>query len=246
MNSSKIAVIVSFFDSRPQNDLFELVKSLGRFNCLKFLVVNSDKVLEQRSIPGGPTLKGWSVFVRPNHGMNIAAWSSMIPLLEQAEAALFLQDECQIISDDFLEAYMHELSKPDVGMTGESLNPKWNRRWEEVAQSALNYSISDVASGQVMTRVDFYKKSLSRWGIAHGNDASHLRALTWGFPVRVLSKLKAFPQGGSKEECIAAEIAVSKQVEQLGYRVTQVHEQPFNYIQHREWRTDGLSKRGSG
>ena len=243
--NSRFAVVVSFYDARPQGDLFRLVTVINRFNCKKFLVVNSDKATQMQKASAGANLVGWSVFLRPNQGMNIGAWSSTIPWLQDVDFILFLQDECMIISNDFLEAYAHELSKPNVGMTGESLNPKWNKSWEDVAQSTLNYPLSVEPSGSIITRVDFYKKCLSHWEIEHGKYASHLRALTWGFPSKVLSELESFPVGTSKEQCIAAEIAVSKKVEQLGYQVTQVHEQQFNYIQHREWRSDGLSKQAS-
>ena len=57
-----------------------------------------------------------------------------------------------------------------------------------------------------------------------------------------MEKISPFPIGNTKEECIASEIAVSKKVEQLGLKVTQINERPFKYISHIEWKLDGSSK----
>jgi len=68
--------------------------------------------------------------------------------------------------------------------------------------------------------------------------------LVWAFRRDTLQRIKAFPIGRTKEECIAAEIATSKWVEQHGGRIAQVGPLPFQYIQHKEWRVDGSHKQG--
>ena len=83
---------------------------------------------------------------------------------------------------------------------------------------------------------------MKKWGIKPGLTGLHLRSLVWGFKREVLEELFPFPIGKTKEECIASEIAVSKKVEQLGLKVTQIHKKPFKYISHVEWKLDGSSK----
>jgi len=239
VSSARSAVVVSFFDERPRTHLDALVKRLSGIDCSRFLVVNSNRQREQKVFADS----GWTVIVRPNLGMNIGAWSAAIPYLYEHEMAVFLQDECQVVSDDFFEAYARALAKTKVGMVGESINPKWLGRWNDISASPLNYRIQVGEHGASMARVDFYLGCMESWGIAAGNSGRHLRALIWAFRGDVLKQLKHFPLGGHKEECIAAEIAVSKHVEQLDLLVEQVDPIPFRYIQHAEWRSDGLAKR---
>ena len=83
---------------------------------------------------------------------------------------------------------------------------------------------------------------MKKWGIAHGKSGLHLRSLIWGFKREILEKIFPFPIGKNKEECIASEIAVSKKVEQLGFKVTQIDENPFRNIAHIEWDLKGHNK----
>jgi hypothetical protein len=66
--------------------------------------------------------------------------------------------------------------------------------------------------------------------------------LIWGFSALTLNAMNGFRVGRNKEECIAAEIAASKAVQEHGKQIAQVTELAFGYIQHKEWNTDGSHK----
>jgi len=83
---------------------------------------------------------------------------------------------------------------------------------------------------------------MKKWKIDPGTNGRHLRSLVWAFNRGALALIKGFPTGLHKEECIAAEIAVSKNIEQHGLLVTQVAERPFTFIHHVEWQKDGYKK----
>ena len=127
-------------------------------------------------------------------------------------------------------------------MTGESINYKWANKWEDIVSSDLNYIVGYNALKKPIYRVQYYLSLMKKWGIKPGLTGKHLRSLVWGLKKEVLEKISPFPIGKTKEECIASEIAISKKVEQLGLKVTQINKTPFKYISHLEWKLDGSSK----
>jgi hypothetical protein len=176
--------------------------------------------------------------------MNIGGWNEAFQQRPDFERYIFLQDECRIVANDFLSAYVDRLKDPEIDMLGENLNPQWNRPWAEIASSGLNYPVHITPGSPAIMRTAFYLACLHNWGISPGTNGAHLRALVWAFRRDTLQRIKAFPIGRTKEECIAAEIATSKWVEQHGGRIAQVGPLPFQYIQHKEWRVDGSHKQG--
>jgi hypothetical protein len=189
-------------------------------------------------------LQGMDVpsLVRENTGMNIGGWNEAYQQQPDFDSYIFLQDECVIRNPDFLLAYQERLSEPGIGMIGESLNPQWDRSWSDLSSSPLNYPVQITPTAPPMLRTAFYLACLQNWGISPGHTGSHLRALAWGLPATMLTAIHGFQSGRNKEECIAAEIAASKSVEQQGAQVVQVNEAPFKFIQHKEWKSDGSGK----
>jgi hypothetical protein len=236
---NKTLIVVSHYDLRPKLNLQALIGSLisNRYDVV--VVVNND---ELNSIQRDLFCPGVVRINRPNHGMNIGAWDCAFREFPDYENYIFLQDECVIKDFLFIDAYLARLSDAKIGMIGESINFKWNMEWNLISKSALNYDVGVNNFGNKVARVEYYLYMMKKWGVEPGITGRHARALIWAIKGEVLLKIKGFPIGSCKEECIAAEIAVSKSVEQLGLRVEQVDTDPFKYIQHSEWRKDGYSK----
>jgi hypothetical protein len=232
-------IVVSHYDLRPKLILRELVNSLIGGKCDIVVVINND---DANSIQHGIFCPDVMCIKRPNHGMNIGAWDCAFHEFPDYENYVFLQDECVIENFSFIDAYLARLSNMEIGMIGESINFKWNMAWDLISKSNLNYDVGVNSLGNKIARVEFYLYMMKKWGIDPGVTGRHLRALVWALRGEILLKLKGFPIGSWKEECIAAEIAVSKSVEQLGLRVEQVDASSFKYIQHSEWKRDGSSK----
>ena len=235
----KTLIVISHYDLRPKIILQELVNSLSGCECDIVVVVNNDDLNSLRYDIFCP---GVTCINRPNSGMNIGAWGCAFHEFPGYEYYIFLQDECIVKDYLFIDAYLSRLSDASVGMIGESINSKWDMDWNSISRSMLNYNVGMDNFGNKVTRVEFYLYMIKKWGVEPGLTGRHLRALIWALRGEVLSKIKNFPVGAWKEECIAAEIAVSKSIEQLGLRVEQVDADPFKYIQHSEWRSDGYSK----
>lgn len=238
MRQQKTLVTISHYNQRSKHNLNSLLLSLKSHKFNLYLVINDDNCAKEKK----KVFQNTKTLIRPNIGMNIGSWNSSYLNNRNFDFYIFVQDECKILNFDFVKNYVSELSKNDVGITGESINYKWANKWENIANSSLNYIVGYNALKRPVYRVQYYLSLMKKWGIEPGLTGLHLRSLVWGFKREVLEKLFPFPLGNTKEECIASEIAVSKKVEQLGLKVTQVHEKPFKYISHFEWKLDGSSK----
>ena len=238
MSKSKLLITISHYNKRDKINLINLINSLTNEKCDLFIVINDDncKVEQLGYFYNVQTL------TRPNTGMNIGSWNAAYLNNKDYDFYLFLQDECKILEKSFIACYINELSKKEVGMTGESINNKWDNKWNFLANSRINYLVGYDIHKKPVYRVQYYFSLLKTWLIEPGENGRHLRSLIWGFKNETLNKISSFPIGKTKEECIVSEIAVSKKVEQIGLKVTQVHKKPFKYISHIEWKLDGTSK----
>lgn len=234
-----ILTVVSYYAARTDRHLKALLGNLSDVAEQVLLVQNIDGRTETSLDEVSARFRVLSV---PNRGMNIGAWNAAFRALPDYDHYVFLQDECALVDREYQDRYIAKLSTKGSGMTGESINPKWNAPWSHIIASPLNYKITDPIYGSIVDRVSFYLNCLNRWGIDPGPKATHLRALAWGFTNECLRMIDGFPVGGSKEECIAAEIAVSRNAVARGFGVSQVGVMPFECFSHAEWRHDGWSK----
>ena len=232
-------IVVSFYDKRDDDELNELLRLLQPYNEQILVVVNTDDLIFQPCVPSNIRS-----LPNANIGMNIGAWDRAFKEYPDQDVYIFLQDECFLKRDGFLNFIVNRFhSEPLLGMVGESLNYKWAMPWDQLRQSPLNSNAPEhLAHGNVVGRVDCYLQAMKNWGIDPGQTGIHLRSLIWAFRGKVLRELGGFPLGGNKGECIAAEIAVSRQVASLGYEFDQLVETPFFFFGHSEWRADGSSK----
>tara|TARA_A100001015_G_C14694421_1_gene595738 strand:- start:9 stop:437 length:429 start_codon:yes stop_codon:yes gene_type:complete len=135
MTKNKTLITISHYNKRKKNDLINLINSLQNQSCDLLIVINDDNCVLERS----DTFYNTKTLIRPNTGMNIGAWNTSFIRNRTYDFYIFLQDECQILDSTFIDKYIDELSKKDVGMTGESVNYKWAKSWGNLAKSALNY-----------------------------------------------------------------------------------------------------------
>ena len=235
---SDALVVISHYSARSDHLLKKLLSEISTQTKNIVISVNDDQAIKESDTQ----IEGFRALLRPNIGMNIGAWNAAFKKYNTYSYYIFLQDECSLLRPDFLEAYKRELSTNGVGMTGESINFKWDRSWQSIFESPLNYPVDSYLNGRQLSRVEYYLSLMNAWEISPGSTEKHLRALIWGFTSDALNRLNGFPLGNSKEECIASEIAVSKKIEQLGLSVTQISDTPFTFFKHEEWRADGTSK----
>ena len=235
---SDINCVISAYGENGLIRAKKLIEMTNELFRRTILVINEeDRLCESIRLAGS-----YCEIRRPNLGMNIGAWLSGIKMCEEGYPVICLQDECELASPDAPQRYSKLLREDGVGMVGESLNTKWDRTWEAMRRSSLNYGICLPNQGET-PRVEFYLQCMQDWGIHSGKTAVHLRSLACGFPWSVASHLPDLPLSNNKEQCIAAEIGISKFVaNNLGLSVIQSGARPFSYFSHPEWHPNGLSK----
>jgi hypothetical protein len=235
-----LQVVVSYYDRRPLEPLVHLLDSLevhpaGAAYELT-VVVNSTGL---GPLPEAIAKRANAVAYRPNHGMNIGAWSHGLHQTGTGSATLFLQDECYAIVPGWASAVLASLARGGVGMVGESMNSNWTMPWEALRASVGRTSMPEhTIAGMPANRVDVYLDFMRRNGIDPGADGAHLRSLVWGFNRSVLDALGGFPCGTNYGECIGAEIGVSRAVIAMGQRLALIGSEPFSVFRHIEWNQD--------
>lgn len=238
-------VVVSNYEPRGLANAATLLREIreSRPGASRFdicLAINSDRVRGDHRLSSEEGI--WKI-IRSNSGMNIGAWDCAWRALADYEGYLFLQDECRLVRDDWLDAFAAGASAPGIGMLGETVNTRWDREWRELLGSPLNaYAPGHYIDGVPARRVECYLRFMKGHNIDPGRDASHLRSLVWFLNRDVLVRINGFPCGRNKGECIGAEIAVSRKIVQAGLRFQQISTAPFSYFWHQEWRPDGSSK----
>lgn len=238
-------IVISYYDRRPVEPLRDLFASMQRLDpglpCHLCVVVNRDTRGPLQLSLSCPDLR---ILERPNRGMNIGAWDYGWRSSPAYEGYLFLQDECYPVQPGWLSAFESRASDPGVGLVGEYFNDKWRLPWEQLRVLWAGHHMKEHSiRGKAANRVDVYLDFLARHRLPTGTNAGHMRSLVWYAKRAVLEQIGGFPIGKDYGECIAAEIAVSKQVEALGLEVVQVAKEPFSYVRHAEWVVNPATRR---
>lgn len=233
-------VVISYYDRHPLNNVTELLKSLtdcpagGEFDIC--IVVNRTKE-EKITLPD--EYSRIPITYRHNLGMNIGAWDHGWRTYPGYRYYLFLQDECYVIRDQWLAGFTSILNDPKIGIVGESLNTSWDRAWPDLRRTFENSSMpGHFIEGRPANRIDCYLRFLQQHGVNPGATGRHLRSVVWFCSAAVLKTINGFLIGRNYGECIAAEIAASKQVESIGLKIAQVKAEEFFYVRHLEYNQD--------
>lgn len=233
-------VVISHYDRRPIEPLVELLDSIQQHDAgaAHHCVVMTNST-HASTLPACVTSRVDAHAHRANRGMNIGAWDAAWLRWGGRPAYLFLQDDCFIAREGWLQAMLERLADPATGLVGESMNVAWAKPWSVLREAQGRDVLPEhTLGGQPANRVDVYLAEMRRHGIDPGPTGRHLRSLVWGVRGDVMSRLDGFPQGSDYGTCIAAEIGTSRAVEAMGLRLEEVGPSPFHYIRHRDWNQD--------
>jgi hypothetical protein len=234
----KCCVVISYYDRRGTDHLMELLDTLRRFDAgAAFNIAISVNQTSDQPLQLPPDHAGTQIFYRNNSGMNIGAWDHAWRQLPDYDFFLFLQDECYVVRNDWLAAFLRKLESPNAGLICESLNSAWDESWETIRKRESTVHLPNHNQAHP-NRVDTYLAAFARWSTIPASTGRHARSLVWFLSRQMLEAIDGFPIGTDYGECIAAEIAVSQKVISLGFRVEQVDEEEFHYIRHFEWNRD--------
>jgi hypothetical protein len=120
-------VVVSNYEPRGLANAATLLREIreSRPGASRFdicLAIKSDRASDDHRLSSEEGI--WRI-TRSNSGMNIGAWDCAWRALDDYEGYLFLQDECQLVRDGWLDAFAAGASAPGIGMLGETVNTRW-------------------------------------------------------------------------------------------------------------------------
>lgn len=232
-----VLVVISYYDGRPGRHLIELLRSM-RFVPAGWPYQVRVMVNQVRPAPLSlpADLGDVEVHYRHNRGFNIGAWEAGWRTEPAYDGYLFLQDECQIVREGWVAAFVHKAVGKNVGLVGECLSPNWDAPWETLALLTQGDQLPEhCVEGKPAERVRCYLHFLRTHGIAPGLKGDHLQSVVLFARREVLVAINGFPVGRNYGEAIASEIGISKKVQALGMSIREVGPDPFTFIQHPQW-----------
>jgi GT2 family glycosyltransferase len=236
--SSRILVVISYYDARPPANLLNLLRAIETRDAgLKFdicIVVNRES---GRNVDLPKLTASVRLLSRPNTGMNIGAWDYGWRENPDYDYYVFLQDECVILRDGWLQGLIDCVMDPSVGIVGECINRRWLKSWTELTWSGDDdgSAATATAGNLIAKRARLALEFMAARGIPPGESGCHVRSLVWAISRETLRQLEGFPIGSDYEECIAAEISVSRRIESFGLSVQQAYRTPFFFVGHSQW-----------
>jgi len=215
---SQCLVTISYYNAWPIDDLLRLLDEVHNipsghdFDVL--VVVNRGK---EEPIDLPDKYRELNVIYRENSGYNIGAWDHGWRSYPDYDYYLFLQDECHIVKQDWLKAFIDKAGGQD-GLFGESM---------------VYNLISLVADN------DGFKKKIAEYEQYYGinnKNYKHLQTLILFATNKTMSVLNGFPDVETEKSTgVAVEVTISRATMNAGFPVAQVSFYPFEYIQHPQW-----------
>jgi hypothetical protein len=103
---NELLIVISFYSKRNRGNLLNLLTSLEGFEGEVLVVENidSDAISSLTDIDA-------EVILNVNRGMNIGAWNRGFLERRDYDTYLFLQDECFLKKDGFVEAILSRFKK---------------------------------------------------------------------------------------------------------------------------------------
>jgi hypothetical protein len=216
--SADALVVVCYYDARPVEPLLDLLRQMwtvpagATFDVL--VVVNS---VTGTALALPEEFGDVEVRIRANQGFNIGAWQAAWQEAPAYPFYLFLQDECVLLREDWLRAFIDCAARPQSGFIGEweVLNFTWrrlNRGWAQIGKSF-----------EVLRR---------EAGVPAGIAPLYLQTVVIGVRREVLMRSGGFITGEDKATAVAGEILSSVRLRSLGYSNRQVGFFPFTRVGH--------------
>ena len=193
-------VIISHYQPHGLSSLKKLLKSIRDENfkeSAKFdicVIINSDGDFNKAELSSISKFYNFKYFIRPNVGMNIGAWDYGWRLNTKYKYAIFLQDECYVVKDNWISAFIdQEILCP--GLVGESFNKKWNKDWGELREDNFLVHMPHHYPPFNENRVDIYLNLIIKNSIYPAKKGGHLRSLIWFVRLKTLINFGGFKIG---------------------------------------------------
>jgi hypothetical protein len=233
-------VVISHWSRHPTHNLTRLIKQLYKYDAgapFKITVVCNGGDILPLKLLSNLSKYGIRILDRENSGYNIGAWDHGWRHSDESGYFLFLQDECNILKDGWLRAFIEKMeSNPTIGLLGESIN--WRRPWKEQRLNPIAAACLNNDNAPPFNAIDFLHNFLTEINIPPTDSADHLQSLVLFTSRRILEQVGGFPSRNTYAEAVGTEIAISKLIQSHGYIFDTVGAKPFSYVGHRQWSND--------
>src|SRR6266852_2661705 len=122
MHPSQVLVVISHYNARQEDDLLALLDSIDSVPPgwpFQIRIVVNQETPTPLTLPRRPSVM--DVHYRPNTGYDIGAWDFGWRVSPEYPAYLFMQEECQVVREGWLKAFVDKASNPAVGLVGKRL-----------------------------------------------------------------------------------------------------------------------------
>jgi hypothetical protein len=229
-----VCVVISHYNARPEENLQRLLGQIhstpaGHPFALRIVVNDAEKkklALDAQAA---------EVIYRENAGFNIGAWEAGWRRAPAYDVYLFLQDECQIVREDWVRGFLTRL-RPGIGLVGERIPAHWAEPWSAIEKRFEGHTLPDhLVDGTPSTRLECYRHFWKKQGIQPGQTGRHLQSLVLCAERTTLERVGGFPVGINYGEAIASEIGISMKILGAGLEICEAGPEPFWYIAHPQW-----------
>jgi hypothetical protein len=228
-------VVISHYNAWPTDRLVALLDQTREIPSgypFRYLIAVNRAIDRDLELP--ERYAGIEIVYRENTGYNLGAWNYAWRLSAPADYYLFLQEEVRIVRPNWLGAFIREISKPSIGMVGESM--AWSGLdWRRVEYFHIGSEFQGHPSEVPIDHIGGVKRFLKAKGIPLSERAEHMQAFILAMRRDVLERIDGFLVGLTKGDAIACEVAVTHQVVALGLKVEQIGWLPFKYIFQPQW-----------
>lgn len=243
---ANICVVISYWIGHDVKTLKNLLKGMDRYQAgvpYDVIIVCNGGGLSMSGLRK-PSGAGTVMIVnRDNQGYNIGAWDAGYRERPNYKYYLFLQSECFIKRSNWLEVFKFRMENDQgVRLLGEGV--MWDGlSWDYIKLATARDLGENWYAPSSINPVDFYMSELDRMGIERGAVGTHVQSLVVFVSGSTMQEIGGFPSDSRYEYAIACEIAISRRIAALGYRVALVKPNaPFSVIGHMQWTWAGQAK----
>ena len=243
--SMQVAVVVSTWSGALPHRLLQLCESLTRYRP----GIEYDLVLCANGmnyvLPGPVRDRFEKLFVRENTGYNLGAWDYAWRHLPNHDHFLFLQDDCVVRKNGWLQDFIGCFSSTrNCGLVGENIDRSWDIPWSELCNPATKGDPR--RSAEAIKQAEwaaFFREKLREWKIPEGQTARHVTTVVQFTSRTILEEVDGYNFGNSKLEATAAEVAFSRKIAARGYSLVQVGCRRHSRIAHPQWPSNAPAAR---
>lgn len=226
-------VVICYWTGRSPKPLYKLLKGMRKFAAgapFDVMIVCNGGDTKPFDIPEDYLGLNVRVINRENQGWNLGAWDAGWRAAAPYKNFLFLQSECFIKSEGWLSRFLHRFETDSgVGLLGEKI--MWDKMTWNFIKS--NTEIDFGKDSKAAKTIDQYRANLLNADIEPGELGTHVISIILFTSRNILEKINGFPlMGESYVEAVSCEIAFSKRIQEMGFRISQLADDAFFKIGH--------------